>query len=367
MVLPFLTIMLTQERAFSMEQAGWVMSCYGLGSVAGSYLGGWLSDRLGAWKVMFFSLLLSSPLFLMLLLLQSFPQWCLGAALLSMVGEAYRPALYASLGLYSKPENRTRSLSLVRLAINLGFSVGPAVGGLIAYTIGFNALFWIDGFTCLFAAILFGVLLQPKRQKQHTEPEPIPLRGQVLKDSVYLKFVAVTMLYTIVFMQLFSSIPLFFKQAYLLNESQIGALMALNGVLIVILEMPLIYSLENRGQMTRLIVLGAALTAGCYALFLLFPLWVGGAVLGILAISIGEIFNMPFANTLALNRAGERSRGEYMAWYSMSFSVAFVVAPGLGLFIADRWGFPVLWLTMLGLGLLATLGYLRYSRQLESA
>lgn len=341
------------------------MSFYGLGAVIGSYLGGWLSDTFGAWKVMFFSLLFSAPLFFSLLFLETFPEWCLGVVLLSTVGEAFRPALYASLGAYSRPENRTRSLSLVRLAINLGFSVGPALGGFIAYKYGFNALFWIDGFTCLFAAGIFGLLLRPKRSQAPIET-PKPIRGQVMKDHTYLMFIFMTILITIVFMQLFSSVPLFFKQAYLLNESQIGLLMALNGIVVVLLEMPLIYSLEGRGwNTTWLIALGAAMIAACYGIFLIFPVWVGGAVLGILAISLGEIFNMPFANTLALNRAGDRSKGEYMAWYSMSFSVAFVVAPGVGLYIAANWGYNTLWTLMVIVGTIATLGYLKYSRDME--
>ena len=126
MVLPFLTIYLTQALDFSLQQAGWVMSCFGLGSVAGSYLGGYFTDRVGYYRVMFWTLFLSGGAFLLLMLVKTMLWFCLAVFLLSLIADGFRPASMASIAAYAKPENRTRSLSLIRMAINTGWSIGPA-------------------------------------------------------------------------------------------------------------------------------------------------------------------------------------------------------------------------------------------------
>ena len=65
----------------------------------------------------------------------------------------------------SKPENKTRSVTLIRLAINLGFSAGPAIGGIIITTMGYGGLFWVDGITCILATLVLINVLNPKKSK----------------------------------------------------------------------------------------------------------------------------------------------------------------------------------------------------------
>jgi len=153
MVIPFLSLYLTKSRGFSLEEVGWILSFFGLGSVTGSWLGGKLTDKIGHYKTMVLSLLLSSVLFVLLQFPSSFWSICLGIYLVMSVADIFRPAVFVAINAYSKPENRTRSLTLIRLAINLGFSAGPVVGGIIIATAGYNGLFWVDGLTCFAAGI----------------------------------------------------------------------------------------------------------------------------------------------------------------------------------------------------------------------
>ncbi|HET7897917.1 MAG TPA: MFS transporter, partial [Flavisolibacter sp.] len=140
MVIPFLTVYLTHE-GFSLQQAGYVMGAFGLGSIVGGYLGGRLTDRLGSFYVQFSSLFLNGVLFIVLGRMHTLWQYAACIFVLSSLGEAFRPANAAAIAAYSNDSNRIRCYSLNRLAINLGWSIGPAVGGVLA-SIHYSYLFW---------------------------------------------------------------------------------------------------------------------------------------------------------------------------------------------------------------------------------
>ena len=154
-VIIFLTIYLTTSLDFTLTQAGIAMSCFGAGSVAGAYIGGWLTDRFGYYWTMFWSLLLGGSLFFLIMYFQDFYSFCIMVFLLSTVADSFRPASMASISAYSKPENHNRSLSLIRLAINLGFALGSGAAGILISIFGYHWLFIIDGSTCIIAAFFF--------------------------------------------------------------------------------------------------------------------------------------------------------------------------------------------------------------------
>jgi predicted MFS family arabinose efflux permease len=128
MVLPFLSKYLHEDLHFSLSQVGTIMVFFGIGSMLGSWLGGKLSDTIGFYKIMVFSLLTSGLLFFGLQFISSFEAMCISMFIIMTIADMFRPAMFVSLGAYAKPENRTRALTLVRLAINLGFAAGPAFG-----------------------------------------------------------------------------------------------------------------------------------------------------------------------------------------------------------------------------------------------
>ncbi|MDD5149960.1 MAG: MFS transporter, partial [Flavobacterium sp.] len=131
MVLPFLSKYLKEDLHFTYGQVGWIMVCFGFGSMLGSWLGGKLSDKIGFYKIMVFSLFTSGILFFILQYITTFWGLCFGVFGIMSVSDMFRPAMFVSLGVYAKPENRVRALSLIRLAINFGFAAGPMLGGLI--------------------------------------------------------------------------------------------------------------------------------------------------------------------------------------------------------------------------------------------
>ena len=169
MVVPFMALYLTSDLGFSLKKAGWVMSVFGLGSATGAWLGGKLTDRIGFYPVVFWSLLLSGFMFAGLQFIHSFAGFCIGIFLLMVVADTLRPAIYVALNAYSKPVNRTRSVTLIRLAINLGFSLGPAAGGIIIALWSYGGLFWVDGLTCVSAGFIFIYLLDKKQTQRDSD------------------------------------------------------------------------------------------------------------------------------------------------------------------------------------------------------
>jgi len=347
MVLPFLSVYLHKEIGLSLSNVGWIMSMYGLGALAGSYVGGELTDRFHYYPVMIFSLITSSIGYISLQFAQSFYSFGVIIFLTVFFADLFRPSSMTALGAYSKPEDYTRSISLLRLAINLGYSLGPAIGGWIAYRIGYIPLFWIDGLTCLIAAAAVGVFLRPKHiTKKEKKSKATKTAESPYRDKEYLIFIAMIALMALVFMQLLTTLPVYFKDHFKMNEDQIGLLLALNAFLIVLIEMPIVHKLAPNNANIKLVQIGTIAIGLSYFVFLLSPTWIWIAVINMVLLSFGEIFAMPFSNTYCMNLTTPENRGKYMALYSMSYSFAFIIAPILGMQIASRFGFETLWIIL---------------------
>lgn len=369
MVVPFLSLYLTANLGYSLSQVGWVMTAFGVGSILGSWLGGKLTDLLGYYKVMLASLIGSGILFIVVQYLNEF--WFLvgGVFVLMLIADMFRPAMYVSIRAYSKPENNTRSVTLIRLAINLGFSFGPAMGGIIIATMTYGSLFWIDGVTCLVASILLYLLLNEKSGRPINDVKPSGQRAQSsYTDLPYLVFLAIVFLTAIVFLQMFATVPVYYKTVHLLTEGQIGLLLGMNGMLIFLFEMPLINWLENSRVSKATVLLIGTLILGLG--FLVFNLseWVGILVISMFFITLGEMLIFPFANSFAMERSQKGKAGEYMALFPIAFSAAHIIGPKIGMQFIENYGYGFTWsmtfvATAIGLALCL---YLKYRLNVES-
>ncbi|SDS04467.1 MFS transporter [Gramella sp. MAR_2010_147] len=352
MVIPFLSLYLTKSRGFSLEEVGWILTFFGLGSVTGSWLGGKLTDKIGHYRTMAISLILSSVLFVLLQFPSTFWSICIGIYLVMCVADIFRPAVFVAINAYSKPQNRTRSLTLIRLAINLGFSAGPAVGGFIIATAGYSGLFWIDGLTCLAAGILLLKLLHPK--KAIAEKEDIVIQAKsAMSDKLYLIFILAMMLFGFIFLQYFSTIPLFYADYHQLSEFEIGLLLGLNGLTIFLFEMPLIKFMENRRHSAIAYVIFGTVLTGLSFLVINLTGWTGILIVGMLLVTLGEMIAFPFSNSFALSRSDGKKRGSYMALYSIAFSVSHIFGHNSGMQLINKFGFEITWYTMLALSVIA--------------
>lgn len=356
MVIPFLTLYLTKHLAFTLSEVGWVMSSFGIGSFLGSWLGGKLTDKIGYYKVMFWSLLLTGFLFIALQYVTSFWGFVVGVFITMTVADTFRPAIFVSLNAYSKPENQTRSLTLIRLAINLGFSFGPFLGGLIIAFIGYRGLFWIDGITCILAILVFKAVLKNKEfLKRESKNNNATTDVRIFNDKPYWIFLIIVFLMGFTFMQLFSTMPLYYKDIFGLTEVHIGLLMSLNGIIIFATEMPIIHKLEQ-SPFNKISIISGSLILFAASFFVLnISNWVGILAISMIIITVAEMLAFPFTNSFAMTRAVKGKEGMYMALYTMAFSLAHIFSAKTGMEVVDRFGFVANWYFM---GFLCLIGLL---------
>ena len=348
MVLAFLTLY-SKSLGYTIEQGGWVVAIYGLGSFVGGFLGGKLSDTFGFYKIQFAALFFGGILFIVLGQMDSYLSICLCSFVLSMVNEMFRPANASAIAHYSTPANRTQSFSLVRLAINLGWGVGIALGGFLA-SINYHLLFWVDGFTNITAAlILLAVLPRVNYHKlaAATFADAPPLEGSAaspLKDKDFLLFLGFLILFACCFFQLFTTVPVYFKENLGLNEFWIGVVMAVNGILIALFEMVIVFKIEGRKPYLYLIALGTVLMGASFLLLNL-PLSSGFlvAILAILMLTVAEMVSMPFMNSYYISRSNVATVGRYAGMYTMAWSAAQVIGSSSGSALAQKFGYHTLW------------------------
>jgi predicted MFS family arabinose efflux permease len=233
------------------------------------------------------------------------------------------------------------------LAINLGWAVGASIGGLVA-AFDYELLFWVDGITNILAAGLLFYFLRPNIQlkKEEVKEEEVPEVMSAYRDKTYLGFLVLMTLFSCCFVQLFTTIPKYFRDDMLLNEKYIGLIMAINGIIIVAIEMVLVYTLEKKNKNTRWIIIGLVMCA-CSYLSLLIP---GNAkfisLMMILFITVGEIMAMPFMNVFWLQRANDKNRGQYAALYTISWGVGNTVGPFLISTLVDASSFKVAFIVL---------------------
>jgi len=211
MVIPFLSIYMNKELDFSLTQVGWVMSAFGLGSLFGNYIGGRLVDRFGQYYQQIFSLLGTGVLFLYASTLETLPEMILGIFALSFVADLFRPANLAAMSIYSDKDQLTRSVSLNRLAMNLGFAVGPSIAGWLAVTHGYKWIFYIDAASCFIAALIFFSFLKRREIEKAPKQEAPTSKFLLGQDPWYGAFLALVFFSAVGFVSLFTSYPVFME------------------------------------------------------------------------------------------------------------------------------------------------------------
>jgi MFS family permease len=357
MVIIFMSVYATKQLNFSIKQAGTIMAMFGVGSLIGVFISGKLTDKIGYYKIMFVSLFVGGSLFLVLAQLSTFYPIAICTFFVSLFGDAFRPANMAAIAKFSKPENFTRSLSLNRLAVNLGFSVGPALGGLLAQH-NYKNLFYADGFTCILAALVIAFFVKEKKNQTSKVIEDNHLNKvniSPFKDRPYMFFTFLGILYATAFFQMFSTMPIYYKDVHHLTEQKIGLLMAFNGISVAVIEMVLIYKIENKLKPLQFAMIGSAMLMLNY-LVLLFAVNFAWLLFSMLLITISEMLAMPFMTTYMINRAGPERKGSYASVYSMTWSVAQIISPIIATQTIAMAGHNVLWILFAFLGLTVTLG-----------
>ena len=362
MVLPFLVLYLTRVLAISVSHAALALTVYGIAALLTMPIAGRLTDRLGALFVMRCSLLLSGFVLFLFPLARHFEAILAVTFVFAILNESVRPPSLALVSELVEPEQRKQAFALSRLAVNLGMSLGPAIGGILA-VYSFRFLFLADGATSILAGLVLIFAWPGTRRTKASEPQwddpedlgrEIEAEGPALlaaphpaadlrafRNRRMLYFLAALIPTQLVFFQLTSTLPVFLVRYLRLPESFYGTVFTLNTLMIVALEVPLNNATAHWSH-RRTLTLGALLYAIGFGSFALAS-GPAGVFAAVAVWTFGEMILMPGSAAYAAEIAPAGRRGEYMGLYTMSFSFAFSVGPWLGAVLLDIHGPQMLW------------------------
>lgn len=365
MAVPFMGLYITQNMHRSATDAGLIITLFGLGAVSGSLVGGKLTDLFGFRLVQITSAILAGLFFLIFPAVEDFSLLCVLSVVISFFSDAFRPANFTAIAYYAKPGTVTRSYSLNRLATNIGWSFGISLAGIIA-SLNYHLLFLVEGSVLILVGLSISILLKekPVTEKPERINAEVPHPVKPWKDTFYIKFIFVTTLLVTCAFLMFRVMPVFLKEQWRINEFQIGLIMGLNGAVIALFEMILIGKIEQRRSAVFFITVGATCIAVSYLLFTIsaqFHLAI--AIAGMLVFTIGEMFALPFINTIIVKRSNDQNRGMYAAGYSLSWSLAQVIGPLGGFYLANLLGYNMLWYCLALLLVLSAYGFSRLGKQ----
>jgi len=350
MALPFLTLYLTRALGFSPARAGAMLGLYGAVAFIAGPVSGKLCDRWGAGPMMTGCLSVSAVVMMLFPLAKTPAAVVVMTVLWSLSTEGFRPAVMTAVSESAPPAMRKQAYALNRLAVNVGMSLGPALGGFLAAT-SFPALWIVDGATSLVASVFLFGLLPPGPQARKAADEKLVVSARGLSDPLLLWCLLAAFPVSVVFFQHEAALPVHLVRDLGFSTSFYGLLFTVNTALIVALEIPLNHATVAWPH-RRSLAVGCTLFAlgfGAYGL--------GGTALTIVAATaiwtFGEMILMPSMTAYVTDLSPEGRRGEYMGLYMMGFSLAFMIGPWAGLAALDRFGPLPLWTACLVLGMLS--------------
>jgi MFS family permease len=354
-VMPFLVLYLTGERGYSVARAGAVVSLYGLGSLGAGPAGGLLADRIGRRATMILALALGAAAMVHLGLARAPLHVAVATLLLGFLSEMYRPAVQALVADLVPPADRQRAYGLIYWAVNLGFSVATVVAGLGARH-GFAILCAGDAATTLAFAVLVALRVPETRPTEEAAAPPPTLRLLVpLTDGVFVAFVLLNTAIGLVFQQSMVALPVDMR-AHGVGPETYGALIAVNGLLIVLLQ-PFASSALTGYRHASVLAVGVLLTGAGFGVTR-FAAGVPMYALSIVAWTLGEIVLAGVAPAVVSELAPPSLRGSYQGVYQMAWGLAAFAAPAAGGFMLGRFGAPALWTWCLIVGAAACVGHL---------
>ncbi|MCU7824058.1 MDR family MFS transporter [Kitasatospora sp. DSM 101779] len=359
-VVTFLALYLTGDRGFSPAYAGLVASLFGLGSAIAAVGGGVLADRWGRRPTLLAAQLGTAASTAVLGFCQDRVAIAVTAFLVGLASNASRPAVSAIIADVVPAEHRVRAYSLNYWAINIGFGVSAAVAGLIAAH-GYLALFLIDAASTLACAVVVFVRVPETRPQSRPEsragsrplgtatadtacPAPAEPRtglGAVFRDGRFMALVAVNLLLAVVAQQGSTTLAADMGLAGI-SAAQYGLVIGLNGVLIVLLQLPLTRVMEGRNR-TGLLVASALLTGWGFGLTALAGGSAGFYAVTVAVWTIGEIMAAPTMMGLVAELSPARARGRYQGVYSLSWSLASFIGPAAGGYLLEHAGGRAVW------------------------
>jgi len=346
-VIPFLALYMTR-KGFSIAQAGLAISAFGLGNFTASIIGGHLADTIGRRKTIVFSMATVAVSMLLLSQARTFPAILAFTALTGLTGEIYRPASSALLADLVPAGERVTVYAIYRLSFNAGWAFGPATAGFLA-TRSFTWLFIGDAATSLLFGLVAWFALPAGLRVGEVQAKWGVALKHIISDRRLLQVLAASFVIALGFFQFTSSYALEVT-AHGFSNSVYGALVSLNGVLVVLFELPMT-GLTRRFPARRVIAIGYLLIGVGFSLNA-FASSILAFAFAMTIFTLGEMVAMPVSSAYIADLAPPHLRGRYMGTFAFSWSIALMIGPPAGMALFGVSPFA-LWMACGVLGLIS--------------
>ena len=360
MLYPFFALYLTQKFDIGMSTVGILFAIFSVTGMAGSALGGALTDRMGRRTVIVASLILSSLSALGMGFAPTMSIFIIVVVFVGTLSSIGHPAHEAVVADLLPPEKRAQGYGIIRVVFNVAVIIAPPIAGLlIAHS--YLTLFIVDAVISLISAAIVILALPETKPQTHPNAKPETMKqtfagyGRVFRDVPFVAFIGVTIMMTLVYMNMNSTLGVYLRDQHSLPELNYGALLSINAIIVVALQFWVTRRLEKFRPMlmmaagTFLYALGFAM----YGFVTGFALFVTAMVI----ITIGEMVVAPFQQSIVAGFAPEQMRGRYMAVSGLTWSIAFTVGPYFAGLILDSANPNMLWMLCGLIGMLATIGF----------
>jgi predicted MFS family arabinose efflux permease len=368
MCLPFFSLYLYQERGVPMTAIGFIILLIGIISALSQVYSGMLTDKIGRKPLLVWSMVLSCITYIILALLVKAvaPVWILVIIFIAsyVLMTLIRPTFFTMVTDLTEREKLTKAFGLLKAGINVGWALGPAIGGYLLVVASYEWLFGLAMFTALIPLFMTVFLMHESLEKSD-EKDVIGIKNiaKVVKNSNFMMYIVITFLLLIGFGQMVSTLSVYSVDFAGFTTAQYGTLLTLNGIIVVLLQYPMA-SITSTRPKYRVLICGSLLV---FAGLITFA-WVGSYALAILAmtlLSFGEITFSPVALSVVSDIAPKRQRGLYMGTFSLSETLGHATGPFIGGILIDV--FPndpiFIWGGLGAFALAAALGFLLWGRR----
>jgi len=359
LVWPFLSIYVRQKLNVPLTTVGLLLTVQSVFGLLATTVAGPAMDRYGRKAGMLVSLTGNAAMMIAMNAARTLPLWVVLSAAYGAFNPVYRVGVTAMVADMVEPEKRVDAYALMRMIINLGISIGPAVGGFIA-----GASYALAFFLAAGTHLAFGLLIVLFVAETMPEEADGETRGRsylpVLRDRPYMAFMTALIVSAMSAPIMFVLLPVYIKEQFGIPESGFGFIMSTNALMVVTLQY-LVTRFSRRHRPLPVLAVGAvfyALGAGSVAWGRAFPAFLASMAV----LTVGEMLIFPTATALTANLAPRDMRARYMGVLNLTWAVGIGIAPVIGGLLSDHIAPVAMWYGALVLSTSGALGFVWLER-----
>lgn len=361
LIFPFFALYITQKFDVGMTEAGIMVAIFSVTGLTGSMVGGALTDRFGRRTLVLFGLVISAFSSVLMGLVNTLSVFYVLAGFVGLLSDIGSPARDAMVADLLPVEKRSEGFGILRVAGNMAWIIGPTIGGLLAAR-SYLLLFILDAISSMIvAAIVFLAIPETMPsvtggEREASLIETVKGYGLVMRDRLFTAFVLTTMVMSVVYLQMYSTLSVYLRDVHGVPARGFGALLSINAAIVVALQFWITRRVRPYPQLV-IMALGTALYLfgfGAFGFVTTFPLFTAAMIV----ITFGEMLIIPVSQSLAARFAPEAMRGRYMAFFSLSWAIPNTIGPFAAGLIMDRYNPDWVWYACAILSTLAVLGFL---------